>query len=97
MSSWANDLTTLREIKGQKYRMLTSIYTTKEIYKVEDCIDLIKDSTRAMMTLYDQIKEVENIAKAQILEVDKFYSVASMEIIIDNSMDELASIETIFW
>ena len=95
VSSWANNLTTLREIKSQKYQMLTLVYTREEIDKVEDWIDSIKDSFRAMMTLYDQIKEVENRAKAQILEVDKFYSAASMEIFTDNSMDELASIETI--
>ena len=35
VSSWANDLTTLREIKSQKYQMLTSIYTVDEIDKVE--------------------------------------------------------------
>ena len=64
--------------------MLTSVYIAEEMDKVEDWIDLIKDSTRVMMTLYDQIKEVENIAKAQILEVDKFYSATSMEIFIDN-------------
>ena len=51
----------------------------EEIDKVEDWIDLIKDSIRVIMTLYDQIKEVERKAKAQILEADKFYSAASME------------------
>ena len=47
------------------------------------------------MTLYDQINEVENRDKAQILEADKLYSAANMEIFIDNSMDELVSTETI--
>ena len=47
------------------------------------------------MTLYDQIKEVENRAKVQILEANKLYSVASMKIFIDNSMEELVSIETV--
>ena len=78
VSSWANDQT-LREIKSQKYRVLTLVYTAEEIDKVEDWIDSIKDSTRAMMTLYDQIKEVENRAKTQILEADKFYCATSME------------------
>ena len=50
-----------------------------------------------MMTLYDQIKEVENRAKAQILEADKFYCVATMEIFKDYSMDEVERIETIVY
>ena len=48
-----------------------------------------------MMTLYDQIKEVENRARDQIIEEDKLYSVASMEIFTDNFMDELVSIEAV--
>ena len=63
--------------------------------KFEDWINSIRDSTRAMMTLYDQIGEVENRAKAQILEVDKFYSATSMEIFKNNSIEELVNIETI--
>ena len=47
------------------------------------------------MTLYDQIKEVKDRAKAQNLKADKLYSAASMEIFIDNSIHELLSIETI--
>ena len=68
---------------------------SEEIDQVEDWIDSIKEGTRAMMTLYDQIKEVENRARAQILEADKLYSAASMETFTDNSMEELVSIETI--
>ena len=75
--------------------MLTSIYKVEEIDKVEDWTNSIKDSTRAMMTLYDQIKEVENRAKAQILEADKFYSAASMEIFTDNFIEDLVSIEIV--
>ena len=75
--------------------MLTSIYTTKEIDQVEDWVDSIKDGTKAMMTMYDQIKQVENRAKDQIMEADKLYSAASMEIFTDNSIDELVSIEAV--
>ena len=75
--------------------MLTLVYMVEEIDQVEDWIDLIKDETRAMMTLYDQIKEVENRARAQILEADKLYSAASMEIFTNNSMEELVNVETI--
>ena len=76
--------------------MLTSVYIEKEIDKVKDWIDSIKESTRVIVALYDKIKEVENRIKAQILEVDKFYSVASMELFTNYSMDELESIETVF-
>ena len=95
VSSWTDDLTTLREIKSKKYQMLTSVYMEEEIDQVEDWIDLIKDGTRAMMSLYDQIKEVENRARAQILEADKMYSAASMGIFTDNSMEELVSVEIV--
>ena len=95
VSSWTNDLTSLREIKQQKYQILTLVHIAEEIDKVEDWIDSIRDSTSVMMTLYDQIQEVENRAKAQILEVDKFYSVDSMDIFIVNLMEELASTDTL--
>ena len=47
------------------------------------------------MTMYDKIKEVQDRAKAQILEEDKFYSAASMEIFADDSREELVSIKAI--
>ena len=75
--------------------MLTSVYIAKEINQVEDWVDLIKDRTKSMMTLYDQIKEVENRAKDQIMEADKLYCVAGMDIFTNNSMDELVSIEAV--
>ena len=73
--------------------MLTSVYTVEEINQVEDSVDLIKDGTKSMMTLYDQIREVENRARDQIMEANKLNSAASIEIFIDNSMDELVNIE----
>ena len=48
------------------------------------------------MTMYDNIKEVQERAKAQILEADKFYSAASMQIFVDDSKEEVISIEVIF-
>ena len=72
VSLWIEDLQALKQIKNQKYQMLTSVYTAKEIDQVEDSMDLIKDGTKSMMTLYDQIKEVENRAKDQIMEADKY-------------------------
>ena len=95
VSSWTEDLQAFRQIKSQKYWMLTSVYTAEEIDQVEDSVDLIKDGTKSMMTLYDQIKEVEKRAKDQIMEADKLYSAASMEIFTDNSMDELVIIEVV--
>ena len=53
VSSWTEDLQALRQIKSQKYQMLTLVYTAKEIDQVEDWVDLIKDGTKSMMTLYD--------------------------------------------
>ena len=58
-------------------------------------MDTIEDGNKVMLALYDNTQEIQVRAKAQILEVDKFYSATSMEIFTDNSMDELASIETI--
>ena len=46
--------------------------------------------------MYDKIKEVQERAKAQILEVDRFYSMASMDIFADYLREELTSIEAIF-
>ena len=36
VSAWAEHLTSLREIKSQKYQMLTLVYTVEEIDKLED-------------------------------------------------------------
>jgi hypothetical protein len=38
-----------------------------------------------MMSLYDNIQQVKNRAKAQILEADRCYSAAIMEIFTDDS------------
>ena len=65
----------------------------KEIDRIGDWIDSIRDSNRVTMTMYDNIKEVQGRSKAQILEVDKYCSVASMETFIDDSKKELTSIE----
>ena len=47
------------------------------------------------MTMYYNIKEVQGRAKAQILEVDKFYIASNMEIFIYDSREEILSIEVV--
>ena len=71
------------------------MYFVEEIAQVEDWIDSIKDINRVVMTMYDNIKEIQGIAKAQILEEDKFYSATNMEIFIDDSREEPTSIEVV--
>ena len=47
------------------------------------------------MSLYDNIQEIQDRAKAQILEANKFYNATSMEIFNDGSREELASAEVV--
>lgn len=48
-----------------------------------------------MLSLYDDIHQVQNRDKAQVLEEDKYYNTTSMEIFTNDSREELESIETI--
>ena len=89
------DLEARKIIRGQKYKMLIVVYSREELENIENMMDNIEDGNKVMFSLYGDIYEIQVRAKAQILEVDKFYSVANMEIFIDNSMDELASTKTL--
>ena len=71
--------------------MLIVVYSSDELDKIQDWMDSIEDGNKEMLALYGNIQEIWGRAKAQILEVDKYYSMASMKIFIDDSKDEFTS------
>ena len=75
--------------------MLTTVYSREELDKIEDQMDNIKDVYKVMLALYGNIQEIQVRAKAQILEADKQYSAASMEIFTNNFIDELTCVEVV--
>ena len=68
--------------------MLKIVYSKDELDKIDDWIDNMKNSNKVMLSLWGNIQQIQGRANAQILEVDKYYSIASMEIFIDDSQDE---------
>ena len=42
------------------------VYSREELDKMEDCMDTIEDGNKVMLSLYNNIQEIQGRAKAQI-------------------------------
>ena len=60
---------------------------------MEDWIQNIEEGHKVMLSMYKDIQQIQDRAKAQFLEVNKYYSTTSMEISSNDSRDELESLE----
>ena len=87
--TWGKDLQALQSIKGQRYQMLMDVYTTKELDKIDDWIEKITDGNKVMETLHVDIHKLEDQAQEQILEAERHYSDACLDIFEDDSRDKL--------
>ena len=67
------------------------MYSRDELDTMEGWIENIEEGNKVMLSLYGKIQQTQDRAKAQFLEANKYYSVASIEIYSDDSKDELAS------
>ena len=80
---WSKDLQTLRAIKGQRYRILIDVYTGEELDLIDDWIEKIADGNKVMETLHDEIHRLKDQAQERILEAEKLYSDAYLDIFED--------------
>ena len=58
-------------------------------------IENIEEGNKVMLSLYDNIQQIQDRAKAQVLEVDKYYSAASMGIFTNDYRDKMESTEVV--
>ena len=61
--AWRKDLQTLQAIKGQRYHILIDVYTGEELDMIDDWIEKIVDSNKAMETLYEEIHRLKDQAQ----------------------------------
>ena len=80
---------------SQKYKMMSIVYPRNELDKMEDQIENIEKGNEVMLALYRGIQWIQDRAKAQVLEADKYYNAASMEIFNNDSREELGSLEVV--
>ena len=81
--AWSKYLQTLKAIKGQRYCILIDVYTREELDMIDDWIEKIADGNKVMETLHDEIHRLKDQAREQILEAERFYSDACLEIFED--------------
>ena len=60
--------------------MLMDVYTTDELDKIDDWIEKIENSNKAMETLHADIHKLKDQTQEKILEVEKHYSDACLDI-----------------
>ena len=81
--AWSKDLQTLQAIKGQRYRILIDVYTEEELDMIDDWIEKIEDGNKVMETLHEEIHRLKDKDREQILEAEKLYNDACMDIFED--------------
>ena len=80
---WSKNLKTLQAIKGKRYHILIDVYTGEELDMIDDWIEKIADGNKVMETLHDEIHRVKDQAREQILEAEKLYTSACLDIFED--------------
>ena len=78
--TWGKDLQALQAIKGQKYWMLMDVYIVEELDKIDYWIEKITNGNKVMETLYAKIHRLKDQSQEQILEAEKHYSNACLDI-----------------
>ena len=67
-------------IKGQRHRTLTKVYIEKEHDKLKDWIKKIPSNNKVMEELHEDIQRLRDHTQEKILEVEKYYDAARLEI-----------------
>ena len=83
VQAWSKDLQTLQAIKGQRYHILIDVYTKEELDMIDDWIEKIADGNKVMETLHEGIHRFKDQAREPILEAEKLYSDAYLDIFED--------------
>ena len=93
--AWGKDLQVLQEIKGQRYKMLVDVYTVEELDLIDDWIEKIADSNKVMESLHVEIHQPKDQAQEQILEAEKHYSDACLDIFEDDALEKLTPVKVV--
>ena len=78
--TWGKDLQALQEIKGQRYQMLMDVYIVEELDKIDNWVEKIIDRNKVMETLHAEIHRLKDKAQEKILEAEKHYNDAYLDI-----------------
>ena len=95
VQAWSKDLQILQVIKGQKYRILIDVYTGEDLDMIDDWIEKIANENKVMETLHDEIHRLKDQAWEWILEVEKLYSDACLDIFEDEEQEKLLLVEVV--
>ena len=93
--AWSKDLQILQAIKGQRYQILIDVYTGEELDMINDWIEKIANSNKVMETLHAEIHRLKDQAQEKILEAERHYSDACLEIFEDEEQEKLLPIEVV--
>ena len=93
--AWSKDLQNLHAIKGQRYQVLIDVYTGEEIDMIDDWIEKIAEGNKVMETLHDEIHWLRDQAREGILEAERHYSDACLDIFEDDEHKKLLPIEVV--
>ena len=93
--AWSKDLQTLQAIKGKRYHTLMDVYTGEELDMIDDWIEKIVDINKLMETLHEEIHQLKDQTWEKILEVDKLYSDACLDIFEDEEWEKLLPFEVV--
>lgn len=81
--AWSKDLQNLQAIKGQRYQILIDVYIGEQLDMIDDLIEKLADSNKVMETFNVEIYQLKDQAQEQILEVERHYSDACLDIFED--------------
>ena len=84
MRAWSKDLQVLQAIEGKRYKILVDVHIVKELDLIDDWIEKIVDSNKAMETLHAEMHQLKDQAREWILEAERHYSDARLEIFEDD-------------
>ena len=75
--------------------MLMDVYTVEELDKIDDWIEKIENSNKVMEWLHTEIRRLKDQAREKILEAEKHYSDACLDIFEDDAWELLLPIEIV--
>lgn len=71
------------------------VYIVRELDKIYYWIEKISDRNKVMETLHAEIHKLKDQAQEQILEAEKYYSDACLDIFEDDAREKLIAIEVV--
>lgn len=71
------------------------VYIDKELDKIDDWIESIMNGNKLMDTLHAEIHGLKDQAQEKILEAEKHYSDACLDIFEDDAQEKLILVEVV--